>query len=101
MNKIRIFIAFICIFAMTSVASAQNYNYKLDRPFLTKRVIKVSGVCDGCQTRIERSARSVTGVTYAHWDANKQELLVEYNRTRTNPEKIQQVIAAKCGAGRK
>jgi copper chaperone CopZ len=91
MKKIRIFIAFICVFVTASVASAQNS--KLDGPFLTKRVIKVYG-CDLCKTRIEKAARQAPGVTYANWDVDTQQLLVEYNRCRTNPEKIQQVIAA-------
>lgn len=93
MNKIRIFIALICVFAITSVARAQNY--KLDGPFLTKRVIKVYGTSDGCKTRIEKAAKSTPGVTYAHWDSDTQQLLVEYNRSKTNPEKIQQTIAAR------
>jgi len=92
MSSIRIFIAFICVFAVTSVARAQNS--KLDGPFLKKKVIKVYGACDACQGRIERTARRAPGVTYAHWDPDTQKLLVEYNRTKTDPEKIQQAVAA-------
>ena len=90
---IRVFIAFICVFAITSIARAQNS--KLDGPFLMKRVIKVYGDCEMCKSRIEKAAKKSPGVTYAHWDADTQQLLVEYNRSRTNPEKIQQVIAAR------
>jgi len=93
MKKIRIFIAFICVFAFVSIARAQNS--KLDGPFLTKRVIRVYGSCDGCKTRIEKAAKQTPGVTYAHWDVDTQQLLVEYNRAKTNPDKIQQVIAAR------
>jgi copper chaperone CopZ len=92
MSTIRIFIAFICVFAVTSVARAQNA--KLDGPFLKKKVIKVYGACDECKGRIERTARRTPGVTYAHWDPDTQKLLVEYNRTKTNPGKIQQAVAA-------
>ena len=90
---IRVFIAFICVFAITSIARAQNS--KLDGPFLMKRVIKVYGDCEMCKSRIEKAAKKSPGVTYAHWDADTQQLVVEYNRTKTNPEKIQQAIAVR------
>lgn len=89
---IRIIIAVLCVFAMTYTVRAQNS--KLDGPFLTKRVIKVSGDCELCKTGIEKAARRTPGVTFAHWDVDSQKLLVEYNRAKTNPEKIQQMIAA-------
>jgi len=92
MNTFRIFIASLCLVAITTVARAQNA--KLDGPFLVKKVIKVYGTCDECKGRIEKTARRTPGVTYAHWDADAQKLLVEYNRTKTSPEKIQQAIAA-------
>jgi len=95
MSTIRIFIVFICLFAVTSAARAQNS--KLDGPFLKKKVIKVYGACDACQGRIERTARRAPGVTYAHWDPDTQKLLVEYNRTKTNPDKIQQAVADSSG----
>jgi copper chaperone CopZ len=88
----RVFIVLICLFTFTSIAQAQNS--KLDGPFITKRVIKVYGDCEQCKSAIEKTAKRIPGVTFAHWDADSRQLLVEYNRTKTNPEKIQQVIAA-------
>lgn len=81
---------FLCA---TSFAKAQNY--KLDGPFLVKKTIKVYGDCEMCKQRIERAAKATPGVRYAHWDMDSQTMLVEYLRTRTNPEKIQQMIAAR------
>lgn len=91
MHPIRISLAFLFI-ALSSMAKAQNQ--KLDGPFLVKKVIKVYGVCDMCKGRIEKIAKKVPGVTYAHWDADAQTLLVQFLRTRTNPNKIQESIAA-------
>ena len=88
----RVLIAIICLFAFTSISHAQNS--KLDGPFLKKSVIKVYGDCELCKTRIEKTARKIPGVRFASWDFDSQKLLVEYIRTRTNPEKIQQAIAA-------
>ncbi|MBN8851306.1 MAG: hypothetical protein BGO55_09605 [Sphingobacteriales bacterium 50-39] len=90
MNKI--FIVLISLFVFASIARAQNS--KLDGPFITKRVIKVYGDCEQCKSSIEKTAKRTPGVTFAHWDADSQQLLVEYNRARTNPEKIQQTVAA-------
>jgi Cu(I)/Ag(I) efflux system membrane fusion protein len=93
MKPIRIFSAIMLFLCATSFANAQNY--KLDGPFLVKKTIKVYGDCEMCKHRIERAAKATPGVRYAHWDMDSQTLLVEYLRTRTNPEKIQRMIAAR------
>ena len=90
MNKI--FIVIISLFVFTSIARAQNS--KLDGPFITKRVIKVYGICEQSRFSIEKAAKRTPGVTFARWDTDSQQLLVEYDRARTNPEKIQQMVAA-------
>jgi len=52
----------------------------------------VHGNCGQCQDRIETAAK-VRGVVEAFWDANTQELTLRYLPSRTNPEKIQKLIA--------
>ncbi|MBS2212659.1 efflux RND transporter periplasmic adaptor subunit [Carboxylicivirga mesophila] len=56
-------------------------------------MIQVAGVCDMCKERIETAALSVTGVTSANWNADKQELHVNYQSKKATTEKIQEAIA--------
>jgi len=93
MKAIKMLVAAIVLLATTSVARAQNYNYKLDGPFQVTKTIKVNGVCDMCKQRIE-GALKVSGITSAYWDQSSQTLRVQYNKLKITPEKIQQLVAA-------
>lgn len=53
----------------------------------------VKGNCGQCKDRIETAAK-VRGVLGAVWDANTQEMTLHYLPARTNPDKIQKLIAA-------
>ena len=89
----RLFVIAIAV-AITSSAKAQVYNYKLDGPFTTTQSFKVSGVCVMCKHRIENALKKTDGIWSADWNEDSKTLMVSYNRTKTNPDKIQQVIAA-------
>jgi copper chaperone CopZ len=80
--------------AITSVAKAQNFNYKLDGPFVATKTISVSGVCDVCKHRIENAVNKLPGIWSSSWDEASKTLLVKYDRAKVNPDKIQQAIAA-------
>ena len=58
-----------------------------------KDVIKVSGKCGMCETRIEKAALSVKGVESAEWDKESGQLEVVYDAGKANRGKIQKAIA--------
>ena len=88
----RLFVIAIAL-TTTSMAKAQQYNYKLDGPFATTRTIKVSGVCAMCEHRIENAVNTLPGVWSSSWDLNSKTLLVKYDRLKANPDKIERRIA--------
>lgn len=57
-----------------------------------KEIIKVWGNCGMCQERIEKAAKKA-GAKTASWDADKLELTVAYDSSKTTNQKIQQAIA--------
>lgn len=58
-----------------------------------KDVIKVSGKCGMCETRIEKAALSVKGVESAEWDKESGQLELVYDAGKVNTGKIQKAIA--------
>jgi copper chaperone CopZ len=54
----------------------------------------VHGNCGMCKTRIEKAAMGVKGVKKATWDAEKQQIEVEYNTKKTKLIAIHEAIAA-------
>jgi copper chaperone CopZ len=54
---------------------------------------KVYGNCGMCETRIEKAAKSVDGVSAADWDKETKMIEVTYDDSKTDLEKIQQAIA--------
>jgi len=55
--------------------------------------IEVKGSCGMCESRIEKAAKSVEGVSDAAWDVKKQELTITYDGAKTDLQKIEQAIA--------
>ncbi len=55
--------------------------------------IKVGGKCGMCESRIERAAKSVDGVTSADWDKKTQIMEVVFDTLKTNSDKVQMAIA--------
>lgn len=60
-----------------------------------KTELNVSGKCGMCKTRIEQTAKSVSGVKTAVYDLKKNKLLVDYDKSATNINKISEALAAK------
>lgn len=56
-------------------------------------MIQVAGNCDMCKERIETAALSVSGVTSANWDADKQQLHFNHQLDKMSTDKIQKAIA--------
>jgi len=63
----------------------------------TKKIVKttfwVNGVCDMCQTRIQKAALSTKGVKMANWHIESKMLTVLYNQTKCSTTTIKQNIA--------
>lgn len=73
----------ILLLAGTMSVFAQNKTEKF----------KVRGACDMCESRIEKAALSVDGVSKAEWDKASLMLTVTYKQDKTDNKKIQSAIA--------
>jgi len=58
-----------------------------------KGIIKVSGLCEMCKDRIEKTSLSVKGVTYALWDMKNTTLNIEFDPMQTSAVKIAKAVA--------
>jgi len=56
-------------------------------------MLKVEGLCNMCKERIETAAKSVSGVLSASWDADSNELHVNYDGAKTSPDAIAKAVA--------
>ncbi len=54
---------------------------------------KVYGNCGMCETRIEKAAKAVEGVSSAEWDKDTKMLEVTFNSTETKVHKIHIAVA--------
>lgn len=53
----------------------------------------VKGACDMCKERIEKAARSVSGVQSAHWDKEKQMIHLQFDPSQTSADAVAKAIA--------
>jgi len=92
MKTLKIIIVAFLAIALGSNSYAQMQDHS--KMVSTKtETLKVSGNCDLCKARIEKAAKSVSGVITADWSAEKQMLIVEFNPTKTNSDIIQKAVA--------
>jgi len=54
---------------------------------------KVLGNCGMCETRIEKAANAVEGVSSADWDKDTKMLEVTFSSSETNVHKIHEAVA--------
>jgi periplasmic mercuric ion binding protein len=59
----------------------------------TEAEFKVLGNCGMCTARIEKAAKSVSGVTSAKYDLEAQTIKVNYKTDKTTQEAIEKAIA--------
>ena len=60
-----------------------------------KTEIPVNGKCNEmCKPRIEKAAKSVSGVLSATWNLKAQKLTLVYDNTKTDTKKVQKAVAA-------
>ncbi len=82
--KAKVFLA-VCIVTLMGVTTAWGQN--------TTKVFKVYGNCGMCESRIEKAAKSVKGVTAAEWDKTTQMAQVTFDSTTTDVKKVEMAIA--------
>lgn len=58
-----------------------------------KEKFSVAGNCGMCETRIEKAAKAVDGVSAADWDKETKMIEVTFNPDQTGTDQIQQAIA--------
>ncbi|MHA4807890.1 heavy-metal-associated domain-containing protein [Flavitalea flava] len=79
---------------MTFAAKAQRYNDKLDGPFAVTKAFGASGQCEMCKHRIENAINRLPGIWSSNWNVDTKTVLVKYDRSKINVQKIEQVVAA-------
>lgn len=79
-----IFFPFILFFLSSVQINAQSK--------VSTDTIKVEGVCNMCQNRIQKAA-FVKGVKWAEWDKSTQELVVIYRNKKTDLNRIATAVA--------
>jgi len=55
--------------------------------------ITVQGLCLMCKERIEKTAKSITGIFSAVWDIKTKQLLLRYDPEKTSPDAVAQALA--------
>ncbi|MDR1524537.1 MAG: cation transporter [Tannerella sp.] len=58
-----------------------------------KAVLTVQGSCNMCKTRIEKTSKSVTGVTSASWDLKTKKLQISFDGKKTSLDDISKALA--------
>ena len=92
MKTLKLFLVAILALTMSSVSTAQTTNHS--KMVMTKtETIKVSGNCESCKARIEKTAK-VDGVTKAEWNMKSKVLTLAYNPSKVKSDDIQKKIAA-------
>lgn len=96
-------ITLIVISALAACQHVKAQSDKSERNFgLKVETIQVQGVCDMCKKRIEKAARSVTGVKTATWNEDTKKLILKYSVHNTEAllEVEKKVSAAGHDAGK-
>lgn len=92
MKTLKLFIVAIIAIVAGSNAYAQNKEHS--GMVMTKtETIKVSGKCESCKARIEKTAK-VDGVSKAEWSDKTKVLTLVYNPMKVKSDDIQKRLAA-------
>ena len=81
--KTKVLSLFVMLLMTATVAFATNKTEQFT----------VKGACGMCETRIEKAALSVEGVTKADWDRETQKIAVVYDDAVAQPDAIHKAIA--------
>jgi periplasmic mercuric ion binding protein len=92
MRTIKLFLAAILAITMSATVSAQTKDHSTTTMTKTE-TFKVSGKCESCKARIEKTAK-VDGVTKAVWSDKTKMLTLVYNPMKVKTDDIQKSLAA-------
>jgi len=79
--------------AMAGIDITANSESSAQSEAFTKVIFNASGNCEMCKERIEKAAKSVSGVSTAVWDLNTKKVTVKYVENQTTAEAIEKAIA--------
>lgn len=79
--------------AMPGMDRSANSESSAQSEAFTKVIFNASGNCDMCKERIEKAAKSISGVSTAVWDLNTKKVTVKYIENQTTAEAIEKAIA--------
>ncbi|MBN1415183.1 MAG: heavy-metal-associated domain-containing protein [Bacteroidales bacterium] len=83
MKTKSVYVAIIMALMSTGALSAQ----------LKTEKFKVFGNCSMCETRIEKAAKSVEGVSFADWNKETKMMDVSFDSVKTDVHKVHMAIA--------
>ena len=92
MKTLKLFLAAILAITMSATVSAQTKDHSTTAMTKTE-TFKVSGKCESCKTRIEKTAK-VDGVSKAVWSEKTNMLTIAYNPSKVKTDDIQKSLAA-------
>ncbi|MDD4970983.1 MAG: ATPase [Paludibacter sp.] len=92
MKTLKLLFVAILAIAMSTTVSAQTKDHSTMAMTKTE-TIKVSGKCESCKARIEKTAK-VDGVTKAVWSDKTKMLTIVYNPSKVKMDDIQKSLAA-------
>lgn len=55
--------------------------------------IQTSAICGSCKARLEKTIKATEGVEDALLNLNNKKIKIKYDPSKTNPDKLRQVIA--------
>lgn len=92
MKAMNFILATLAILSVSLSASSQDLTVKTTTTLKTES-FRVSGNCEICKARIEKSAK-VDGVTRAEWNKDAKVLTVTYDPSLATLDDVQRKIAA-------
>jgi copper chaperone CopZ len=91
MKTLKFLIAIVLMMSIGTVAISQTPPQKSGGP--KTESFKVSGKCDMCKTRIEKTVKA-EGATSAAWDGKTSMLTVTYDPSKTNKDALSKKLAS-------
>ena len=99
MKTLKLFLVAIIAFTVSATSTAQMTDHSKMKMGKTETVatktemIKVSGNCETCKARIEKTAK-VDGVSKADWNTKTKVLTLVYDPSKVKNDDIQKKLAA-------
>jgi Cu(I)/Ag(I) efflux system membrane fusion protein len=76
-----------------AVTGHEGHNMQATAPVGEHAMLTVQGLCEMCKDRIEKAAKSVSGVTSASWDIKTKQLHLNFDPAKTSVDAVAKAIA--------